>query len=60
MKTGTIWLISGIVFLCGFFVVAPLMKIMHWAGADYAFFISGFFGLIFIPMTVLHFYRKIK
>lgn len=54
------WFISGLFFLCGFFIVAPLMKILHWVGADWAIILSAFFGLIFIPLTLLHFYKKIK
>jgi hypothetical protein len=56
----TIWFISGFVFLCGFYVVAPIMKILHWNGADYAFLVAAFFGLIFIPITLTHFYKKFK
>jgi hypothetical protein len=56
----TIWFISGFIFLTGFFVIAPLMKIMHWQGADYTFFISAFAGLIFIPISLSYLYRKIK
>jgi len=29
-------------------------------GADYAFIVSAFFGVIFIPITLSHFYKKIK
>jgi hypothetical protein len=56
----TIWFISGFIFLCGFFVVAPMMKILHWAGADYAYIIAAFFGLIFIPITLILFLKKFK
>jgi len=56
----TIWFISGFIFLAGFFILAPLMKILHWRGADYAFIISAFFGLIFIPFTLLYIYKKIR
>jgi hypothetical protein len=55
-----IWFISGLFFLSGFLVIARMMKILHWVGADYAFMSSPFFGLIFIPITLLHFYKKIK
>jgi hypothetical protein len=54
------WFISGLFFLCGFLVAAPMMKILHWLGADYVFMFSAFFGLIFISLTILHFYKKIK
>jgi hypothetical protein len=56
----TIWFISGFIFLCGFFVVAPIMTILHWKGADYAFIVAALFGLIFIPITLSHLYKKIK
>jgi hypothetical protein len=54
------WFISGFIFLAGFIIIAPLMKILHWPGADPVFLISAFFGLIFIPLCLLYFYKKIK
>ena len=54
------WYISGFVFLTGFLVVAPLMKILHWRGNDYAFLISGFAGFVFIPLTLSYVFKKIK
>ena len=56
----TVWFISGFLFLTGFFIIAPLMKIMHWQGTDYAFLISSFAGLIFTPIALYYIYKKIK
>jgi len=55
-----VWYTSGFIFLVGFFIIAPLMKIMHWRGSDYAFLISAFAGIIFIPVTLSYVYKKIK
>jgi hypothetical protein len=54
----TTWFISGIIFLTGFFILAPLMKIMHWQGADYIFFFSAFAGFVFIPLSPYRIYTK--
>jgi len=55
-----IWFITGFIFLGGFFIVAPLMKILHWQGADLLFVIIASFGLVFISISLLYIYKKIK
>jgi hypothetical protein len=55
-----IWFISGFIFLAGFFIAAPLMKILHWQGADIVFVIVASFGLVFISISLLYIYKKIK
>jgi hypothetical protein len=55
-----IWYTSGFIFLAGFFIIAPLMKILHWRGNDFAFLISALAGIVFIPITLSYVYKKIK
>jgi len=55
-----IWFVSGFIFMAGFFIIAPLMKILHWQGADLAFLIVAPAGLVFIAITLLYIYKKIK
>ncbi len=54
------WFISGFIFLAGFFIIAPMMKILHWQGADLAFLVFAIFGIIFIPITLSYIYKKFK
>jgi len=55
-----IWFISGFIFLTGFFIIAPLMKVLHWQGADLVFAIVASLGLVFISISLLYIYKKIK
>jgi len=55
-----LWFISGFIFLGGFVIIAPLMKILHWQGADLAFVFFAPFGLIFIAIGLFYIYKKTK
>ena len=55
-----VWFISGFIFLAGFFIIAPLMKGLHWQGADLVFVIVASLGLVFISISLLYIYKKIK
>ncbi len=55
-----VWFISGAIYLTGFFIIAPFMKILDWRGSDLAFLIFFNLWINFFPLSLSCIYKKIK
>lgn len=56
----TTWYISAFLFLAGFFVISPLLKIIHHPFANTAYIIAGAAGIIFILISLPWLYKKMQ